>query len=237
MSTGLLAGIGITHLTVYDGRPGPDGIVGGCAHVHAITDEGYFVVAGTGAIELHDATRGFRSVPLATGSYVQFAPGTLHRAVNHGGLQVVCVMSNSGLAERGDARIYFGPEADADPTRYEQLKRLSETGYEGALERRDRSAQAYATLLRLWDENRDAYHRRLADFVELHAAAMGKIRIDLESIVGDGPAAWLDGTLARLEQLPAMLEQTHAERGEAEAGEPRLGMCGLLRPVHIAGDV
>jgi mannose-6-phosphate isomerase-like protein (cupin superfamily) len=237
MSAGLLAGIGITHLTVYDGRPGPDGVVGGCAHVHAITDEAYFVVAGSGAIDLHDATHGFRRVPLAAGSYVQFAPGTLHRAVNHGGLQVVCVMSNSGLAERGDARIYFGPDADADPALYDQLKRLTEKGYEGALERRDRSAQAYTSLLRLWDMDRDAYRQRLADFVALHAAAMANIRADLETIVGDGPAAWLDGTIARLGHLPAMLGQAQAERGEAESGEPRLGMCGLLRPVHIAGDV
>lgn len=237
MSAGLLAGIGITHLTVYDGRPGPDGVVGGCAHVHAITDEAYFVVAGSGAIDLHDATHGFRRVPLAPGSYVQFAPGTLHRAVNHGGLQVVCVMSNSGLAERGDARIYFGSEADADPKLYDELRRLTDKGYEGALERRDRSAQGYAALLKLWDVDRDAYVKRLGDFVALHAAAMSKIRSDLETIVRSGPAAWLDGTRERLGLLPAMLNQAQAERGEAETGEPKLGMCGLLRPVHIAGDV
>jgi mannose-6-phosphate isomerase-like protein (cupin superfamily) len=237
MSAGLLAGIGITHLSVYDGRPGPDGVVGGCAHVHAITDEAYFVVAGSGAIDLHDTTHGFRRVPLAPGSYVQFAPGTLHRAINHGGLQAVCVMSNSGLAERGDARIYFGPEADADPALYDKLRRLTDKGHDGALERRDRSAQAYAALLRLWEADRDAYRRRLADFAAVHAAAMEKIRTDLETIVADGPAAWLDGTRARLGSLPAMPGQTHAERGTAETDEPGLGMCGLLRPVHIAGDV
>jgi len=236
MSAGLLAGIGITHLTVYDGRPGPDGVVGGCAHVHAVTDEAYFVVAGTGAIDLHDTIHGFRRIPLAPGSYVQFAPGTLHRAVNHGGLQVVCLMSNSGLAERGDARIYFGPDADADPELYERYRRLPEKGYDGALERRDRSAEGYAALLRLWEFDREAYRRRLADFVALHAAAMAKIRPDLEKIVRAGPEAWLDGTRERLGLLPAMLGQPQAERGEAEAGEPKLGMCGLLRPVHIVGE-
>jgi mannose-6-phosphate isomerase-like protein (cupin superfamily) len=237
MNAGLLAGIGITHLSVYDGPPGPDGVVGGCAHVHAITDEAYFVVAGTGALELHDTTRGFRRVPLAAGSYVQFTPGTLHRAVNHGGLQVVCVMSNSGLAERGDARIYFGAEADADPDLYDRFKRLTEKGYDGALERRDRSAQGYAALLKLWDSDREAYRGRLADFVALHTAAMAKIRPELEKIVHNGPESWLDGTRARLGRLPATGSRPQAERGEAETGDPGLGMCGLLRPVHIAGDV
>lgn len=236
MSAGLLAGIGLTHLTVYDGRPGPDGVVGGCAHVHAITDEAYFVIGGKGAIDLHDAEHGYRQVPLVPGAYVQFAPGTLHRAVNHGGLQVVCVMGNSGLPERGDARIYFGEEADADPTLYQTLRGLTEKGFEGALERRDRSAEGYAKLLALWHSDRAAYFRRLADFVALHARAMEKIRGDLEAIVRAGPAAWLDGTQARLGRLPAMSDHPQASRGEAATGEPLLGMCGLLRPVHIASD-
>jgi mannose-6-phosphate isomerase-like protein (cupin superfamily) len=152
MQNGLIAGIGLTHLTVYNQSPAPDGCHSGCAHVHAVTDEAYFVLAGTGAIELHDLERGFRSVPLAPGSYVQFAPGTLHRAVNNGGLVVLAIMGNAGLAERGDARIWFGADADADPELYQQLCTLpARKGLEGALERRDRSVSAYMQLLRLWN--------------------------------------------------------------------------------------
>ena len=43
MSSGLLAGIGLTRLRVYDQRPAPDGSLSGCAHVHAFTDEAYYV--------------------------------------------------------------------------------------------------------------------------------------------------------------------------------------------------
>lgn len=238
MKPGLLAGIGLTHLSVYDQRPGPDGLQGGCAHVHAITDEAYFVIAGTGAIDLHDATHGFRRVPLKPGSLVQFTPGTLHRAISDGGLQVVCVMGNAGLPERGDARIYFGEEADRNPDLYQKLWRLpAEKGLEGALERRDHSIRGYMQLLRLWDTDRDAYRARLNEFVSLHADAMAKIRADLESIVQSGPAAWLEGTRERLDGLPQIPAAAEAACGDAEPGEPRLGMCGLLRPVHIAGDV
>ncbi len=237
MMPGLLAGVGLTHLTVYDGRPGPDGVVGGCAHVHAVTDEAYFCIGGQGAIDLHDLTRGYRQVALSPGAYVQFTPGTLHRSVNHGGLQLVCLMGNSGLAERGDARIYFGPEADRDPELYRTLQRLPEKGLDGALERRDRAAEGHAALMRLWADDRDAYRRRLAEFINLHAAAMSKIRTDLESIVQTGPAAWLDRAQERLERLPALAALAEASRGEAQRGEPRLGMCGLLRPVHIEDAV
>ena len=41
MQPGLIAGIGLTHLTVYDQRVAPDGLHSGCAHVHAVTDEAY----------------------------------------------------------------------------------------------------------------------------------------------------------------------------------------------------
>ena len=43
-----IAGIGLTHLSVYEQSPAPDGLSSGCAHVHALTDEAYYVVAGEG---------------------------------------------------------------------------------------------------------------------------------------------------------------------------------------------
>ena len=121
MSGGLLAGIGLTRLRVYDQRPAPGGTLSGCAHVHAHTDEAYYVVAGRGALELHDVERGFRRVPLQAGDFVQFGPGTLHRSVSESGLDILALMSNAGLAERGDARIYFGPAVDADPLLFSLL--------------------------------------------------------------------------------------------------------------------
>ena len=47
-----------------------------------------------------------------------FTPGTIHRAVNRGGLEVVVVMQNAGLPEAGDAVMTFPPEVVADPARY-----------------------------------------------------------------------------------------------------------------------
>lgn len=230
MSTGLLAGIGLTRLHVYDQRPAPDGTMSGCAHVHAFTDEAYYVLAGQGALELHDADRGFRRVPLQAGDFVQFGPGTLHRSVSDGSLDVLALMSNSGLAERGDARIYFGAAVDADPAEFERLRALPRTqGLEGALQRRDASTVAYTALMRLWHDNRTAYFAELRRFVELHRAAAAERRPQYESIIDGGPGQWLRRSLERLHAATAARADASGAR---LAGTPEtLGMCGLLRQV------
>src|SRR4030066_64655 len=78
----LISGIGLTRPTAYAQRPAPDGLMSGSPHVHAVTDEGYYVVSGQGRVELHDLKDGFRSVELSPGRYVQFPPGVVHRLVN-----------------------------------------------------------------------------------------------------------------------------------------------------------
>lgn len=238
MQPGLIGGIGITHLTVYDQRPAPDGLHSGCAHVHAVTDEAYFVLSGTGALELHDVEHGFRSVPLAPGRFLQFAPGTVHRAVNGGGLAVLTIMGNAGLAERGDARIWFGAEVDADPALYRALWELpARKGLEGALERRDRSVAAYMRLLALWKQDRDAYRAELKRFVAVHAKAMEPMRARFQDVVSHGPAAWLQSALARIDGLPSLATAPEATVIAPEGGEAKLGMCGLLRPLDIPTTV
>ena len=51
---GLIGGIGLTEVHVYARRRAPDGNFSGCPHVHAVTDEGYYVLTGTGRVEFHD---------------------------------------------------------------------------------------------------------------------------------------------------------------------------------------
>jgi len=228
---GFLGGIGLTHLTVYEQRPAPDGVMSGCAHVHAVTDEAYYVLSGTGAVELHDAELGFRSVPLARGSYVQFPPGTLHRTVSTGGLEILAIMGNAGLAERGDARIYFGPAVDADPAEYQRLSGLPGRGLEGALERRDASVRAYLVLLDLWRRDRDAYRAELERFVSLHARSVAARRDEFEALIRAGPARWSELALARLAApgTAALPESSLSREADTDA---RLGMCGTLKQYH-----
>ena len=229
---GLIGGVGLTHLEVYEQRPAPDGVMSGCAHVHALTDEAYYVIGGTGALELHDLAHGFRVAALAPGGYVQFSPGTLHRSVSTGGLEVLAIMGNAGMPERGDARIYFGRAVDEDEAEFRRLVALPRTaGLEGALERRDRSVRAYMDLLALWERDRDAYFAELKRFLDVHAAAMANRRAELAAVVRDGPLSAAQEVLSRIDALPGWLAGAETVQCEG-TGEAVLGMCGILRQVE-----
>ncbi len=95
---GLIGGIGLTEVYVYAQRPAPDGLFSGCPHVHAVTDEGYFVLQRTGFVEFHDLESGHRKLPLEPGQYVHFPPLILHRLVSDGNLIILGMMGNAGLA-------------------------------------------------------------------------------------------------------------------------------------------
>ena len=227
----LISGIGLTELAVYDQRPGPDGLMSGSPHVHAVTDEGYYVVSGTGRVELHDLEYGFRSVELSPGRYVQFPPGVVHRLVNTDRLVLLVVMGNGGLAERGDARIYFGKAVDENPAEFARLVGLAKAkGLEGALDRRDAAVRAYAGLLELWAKDRNAYFGELGRFIGVHMKAAAGLKAGFSEAVEAGPVAWGERFRRRLEILPAAREELSPVLHLPPA-EPTLGMCGILRPV------
>lgn len=227
----LISGIGLTQLTVYDQRLAPDGLMSGSPHVHAVTDEGYYIVSGTGRVELHDLANGFRSVALLPGRYVQFPPGTLHRLVNTDRLVILVVMGNAGLAERGDARIYFGKRVDDDPAEFARLTGLAKTkGLEGALDRRDAAIRAYSGLLELWAKDRQGYFRELGRFIDVHMKAASGLRPAFSEAVQAGPVAWGDRFRKRVESLPGAAGEA-APLLHVPPDKTTLGMCGVLRPV------
>jgi mannose-6-phosphate isomerase-like protein (cupin superfamily) len=227
----LISGIGLTQLTVYDQRPAPDGLMSGSPHVHAVTDEGYYVMSGKGTVELHDLKDGFRSVDLLPGRYVQFPPGVVHRLVNADRLVLLVVMGNAGLAERGDARIYFGKKVDEDPAEFARLTGLAKAkGLEGALDRRDAAIRAYAGLLELWTRDRTGYFQELARFIGVHMKAAAGLRPGFAEAVEAGPVAWAERFQKRVEGLPAPAGEGSPLLHVPPAGTT-LGMCGVLRPV------
>lgn len=230
MTANLVGGIGLTVLDVYHGRPGPDGVEAGCAHIHGITDEAYFGLSGLGAIELHDPELGFRRLPIAAGTFVQFPAGTLHRSVSTDHLRVLAIMGNAGLPERGDARIYFGAEVDADPARYDQLRALVRTGLNGAYERRDHSARAYADLMRLWETDRQAYSRELERFLETHRRNLRAMGSDIADVIESGPLRQAATAFRRL--VAADMPRPRTEQWYATDADVTFGMCGLLRQVQ-----
>ncbi|WOO41358.1 cupin domain-containing protein [Rubellicoccus peritrichatus] len=234
-STSLIGGLGMTRVTVYDQRVAPDGKHSGCPHLHAICAEAYYVLSGKGYVELHNLEDGWHEVKLQKGTYFQFPPNTLHRLVNEDQLVILGMMSNAGLAENGDARIYFGPEVDSDPFAYEDSVALVSKGLEGALERRDRAVEGYQHLIELWDSDRDTYFDELKRFINRHREFVSMQHDKFASYIANGPRAWAD----RAETL--LSDCGHTDTGSktiqhTPTESARFGMCGTLHPVQANGE-
>ncbi|MFE4058824.1 cupin domain-containing protein, partial [Streptomyces sp. NPDC059096] len=120
---GFPAAVGVSRLRVYDwptveGLPG-----GGTPHLHLTCSEGYVVTAGRGAVQTL-TTSGYQETPLEPGVVAWFTPGTIHRLVNEGGLEITVVMQNSGLPEAGDAVLTLPQDRLTDPAVYAEAVRI-----------------------------------------------------------------------------------------------------------------
>lgn len=208
----LPGGVGISRLCVYDTTGSP--------HIHLACAEAYVVIGGRGAVQTLTAS-GFAEHPLEQGGLLTFTPGTVHRLINHGDLEIIVLMANSGLPEAGDAVLTFPPEVLADPDRYAEAATLDGT-IESAHRRRDLAVAGFRQL-------RDT---GLDDF---YAAAVRLKEANLETWL----RRWETGALRAARetglQLAALLrgDATHlgaasvtALSGPVERG--RLGMCGVL---------
>ena len=109
----LPGGIGVSHLRAYDWEA-EDGVCGGSPHLHLACTEAYVVTGGRGAVQTL-SVGGYAETPLEAGVIAWFAPGTVHRMVQGGGLRVTVLMQNSGLPEAGDAVFTFPPECSPTP--------------------------------------------------------------------------------------------------------------------------
>ncbi|TDB78069.1 cupin domain-containing protein [Micromonospora sp. KC723] len=225
-------GTSVSRLSVYS-SPCADGLAGGTPHLHTASTEAYVVTGGEGELQTLDAS-GFRSTPLAAGMTVWFTPGTIHRAVNHGSLQVVVVMQNAGLPEAGDAVMTFPPEIVADAARYTAAAALPANAPAGEIDeavrrRRDLAVSGFQRLVASADAG------DLAPLEQLYASAVALVRPRI--------AAWRQTWKETVER-----ETRHTadildalERGDGHhlrqsmllgspAGEAaRWGMCGQLR--------
>lgn len=229
---GLVGGIGLTEVHVYAQRAAPDGLYSGCPHVHAVTDEGYFVLQGHGSVEFHDLESGYRKLDLEPGQYVHFPPLVMHRLISDGELVILGMMGNAGLAEAGEARIYFGPTVDEDAEAFAKCVGLpKELGLEGALQRRDEAVKGYLGLMELWENDREAYFKELRRFFDAHCKAMHAIAPVLRERVERGPLAWAHDTRSRIDSLPGEPKVDPLVKLSRRGSESAFGMCGVLRPI------
>ncbi|WP_033344200.1 cupin domain-containing protein [Catenuloplanes japonicus] len=220
-------GTSLSRLTVYTGSCA-DGLSGGTPHLHTASTEAYVVTGGTGALHTLD-TSGFRETPLKTGDTVWFTPGVIHRAVNHGDLQVLVIMSNAGLPEAGDAVMTFPPEILESVESYKKAAVLQDPGEDAVARRRDLAVEGFATLTKA---------ARDGDFAPLeafYAAAVQLVRANVPAwreIWQTTVAAQTTRTAEILKALDSG-DPAHLRDGGVlsapQSDTAGWGMCGRLR--------
>lgn len=239
---GFPGGTAVSHLTVYD-WPTPDGLAGGSPHLHTASSEGYVVVGGNGRLQTL-STDGVGEHPLAAGAVLWFTPGTVHRLVNDGGLEIVVVMQNAGLPEAGDAVFTFPDAVLADPDRYAAAASLPGGGDDDADEdavataarrRRDLALEGYAELrARVAADGPVALtglHERAARLV---AAKTAGWRATWEHTVRTGVDETDHALTALAAADPVHLSTASVHVAERRERAYRYGMCGRLRTWDVA---
>jgi mannose-6-phosphate isomerase-like protein (cupin superfamily) len=207
--------IGVSHLRVY-----PDG---GTPHLHTLCTEAYAVVGGRGSVQTITLADGFAETPLEAGMLVSFPPGTIHRLVNDGDLEIFVLMANAGLPEAGDMVITFEPGVLADPMRYAEAAAVP-VDDAGVARRRERAMDGFLRIRAGGEDALRAFHDACARVVEPHLA-------DWRTIWTEGPLAAAQRTGEQLDALE-QLDHSHFEQATVSAKElgpdRRFGCCGTL---------
>ncbi|WP_121889884.1 cupin domain-containing protein [Streptomyces shenzhenensis] len=233
---GFPAAVGVSRLRVYDwptldGRPG-----GGTPHLHLTCSEGYVVTAGRGAVQTL-TTSGYQETPLEPGTVAWFTPGTVHRLINDGGLEITVVMQNSGLPEAGDAVLTLPQDLLTGTGTYADAVRIPADAPEAeqaqvARARRDLATRRFQEL-RKATESGDP--EPLAAF-QRAAVALVRPRLDAwEQRWRAGAHAATAATEAQFDALRAEDERHLAAARVAAIGPAargRFGMCGRLDVYH-----
>ena len=227
----LPAGVGLTHIKVYD-TPGPDGVISGGTHIHLVCSEIYYVLAGRGEIELL-SMEGVQTEELVPYKTVFFRPGTFHRVLNpNKNLEILAIMQNGGLPERGDFVMSFPHDVLTNPPAYNQALRAPTMA--DALKRRDLSLQGYMEIKSAFARSLEEGRVALRKFY--HAARnLISPKVDgFEWVLKVGAQAEMKGSLDACDFLRAgRIDYLEHSRHASlfPLGEPaKPGMCGELHP-------
>lgn len=218
----------VTRLKVYD-TVTPDGQCGGTPHFHFLCTEMYFVLNGTGAVELIDG-HGFSRVDLLSHSALVFSPGTIHRLINpNGDLEILVIMQNSGLPERGDNIVCFAEEWMSDTDRYHEAMRVQTL--DDAYRRRDRGVEGFLQLKAAFEEEPEQGCQALRRLYQLASDHIVSQHGEWEAIIKGGALAEAAASTERLQML--MDNQTDylfaAQHVLIHAQSySKLGFCGHL---------
>ncbi|PTT62770.1 cupin domain-containing protein [Arthrobacter sp. HMWF013] len=233
--------VALTRLGVYDWEAA-DGVCGGSPHLHTASTEAYLVLGGTGRVETITAS-GYESHKLAPNDLLWFSPGTIHRIINTGNLDVLAIMQNGGLPEAGDAVLTFEADIVANPERYARTAaldggpgRVSDSLADAARTRRDAALAGYHRL------------KEAAQAGDL--AAVERFHRDAVRLVQSRVPGWQELWSEKIAPEAARTEQWLADLAEGKYShfkdaavsrtapatpERVFGMCGMLQKWDSGG--
>ncbi len=217
----------MSRLRVYD-TPAPDGKRGGTPHMHLLCTEMYYVLAGSGAVEMLDAN-GYSCVELKLNDALVFAPGTVHRLLNPSGdLEILVLMEHDGLPEGGDNIVCFEEAYLADQEAFADAMRV--TSLEAAYQRRDRGVEGFLRLKAAFEQDGEsgraafeAFLQRALERTAPFRASWGSILKNEQVAASEAERQWvaLDNS-----DLASLLAARHAVLPSPTSA--RLGFCGQL---------
>lgn len=237
-------GIGISNIRVFN-TVGPDGLRGGCPHLHFTCTESYVVTAGKGSVQTLGC-QGFAEVPLEPGRLVWFTPGVLHRLINEdGALEIMVVMQNAGLPEAGDHVLCFPFEVLEDPDRYFEIANLSSAAgavyadnEEASMRRRDLAVEGF-NILRARVEKEGA--EAMAEFYK-RGVELVRPKLSMWKEVWSEKVRHITEDTERHLELLAAADTEHMKNGavytvQAPGDERHWGFCGHLGKYDLDGAV
>jgi mannose-6-phosphate isomerase-like protein (cupin superfamily) len=230
----LPAGVGLSHISVYD-TPGPDGAIGGGAHIHMVCSETYYVLEGAGQMELL-SIHGVETIELVPSKAVFFRPGIFHRVLNpNRNLKILSVMQNGGLPERGDFVMSFPHDILTSPAAYAKAVRAPDIA--AALARRDLSIQGYLPIKQAFTRSKEDGQKALRTFYKAARDLMAPKVDGFEWVLKVGAQNEVKNSLDACDFIRAgRTDYLESARSAAlyplaEAGTP--GMCGELHPYAL----
>lgn len=188
----------MTRLKVYDTET-PDGQIGGTPHVHLVCTEIYLVLSGSGAVEIINKD-GFSRVDLKQHDSLLFSPGTIHRLINpHRDLEILVIMQNSGLPERGDNVVTFAEEYLQTDEAYNAAMQVN--SLEEAYQRRNRGVDGFLQLKAAFEESLSIGQSELEAFYDYANARTAAYQAQWREIVQHGAIASAEESLSQLDSL------------------------------------
>jgi mannose-6-phosphate isomerase-like protein (cupin superfamily) len=214
---------------VYD-TPSPDGQISGTPHVHLLCKEMYFVLQGSGSVEVIDKN-GFSTIELVPHSTLIFSPGTIHRLINPNRNLELLVIEQSGLPEYGDNIVCFRSEWLESDSRFAEAMRVK--SLEDAYLRRARGVEGFLQLKAAFSESLVVGQEALGRFYQLGLQRTSHLHLKWKNAIADGALAEAQNALGKLISLDSgdINHLFESQQYLIQATEySKLGCCGHLIP-------